>query len=133
MLGSGLPWTPRARRELDADFSQLNANRFKWDESTSFSTRWWPVWLGGRFVLGFDVRNLFDHRSELAATVDGYPQVEINTIYDDYGAYRTETGHSGGAFWDDVDGDGSPGWIAVHDPRLFQAPRAARLSIGTHF
>jgi len=132
-FGSGLPWTPRARRELDADLSLVNSERFKWDETTSFSVRWLPPWLGGHSSLGFDVRNLFDHRSEVAATIDGYPQPDINTVYDDYGAYRAETGHSGGAYWNDLDGDGRPGWIAVHDPRLFQVPRSIRLSVGTTF
>jgi hypothetical protein len=132
-LGSGLPWTPRARRLPDASDALVNGERFGWDETTSLAARWWPWWLRGAVGVGLEVRNLFDHRSEAAATLDGYPNPEINTVYDDYGAYRTETGHSGGAYWDDVDGDGIPGWVPVHDPRLFQAPRTVRASLSTRW
>src|SRR5262245_52941869 len=130
-FGTGLPWTPRPRRELDADLSKVNTGRCKWDQSTSGSARLLPRWCGGAAARGLQFGNLFDHRSETAATVDGYRQHVSNTLYDDYGAYRAEAGHSGGAFWDDIDDDGSPGWIAVHDPRLFQAPRTMRFSIDT--
>ena len=82
------------------------------------------------FTLGLDVNNVFDGRAEVAATVDGYPQLLINATYDDYGAYRTETGRGGGAYWNDGNNDGLPGWRPVNDPRLFNAPRALRASVG---
>ncbi|MBI5709837.1 MAG: hypothetical protein HZC42_05940 [Candidatus Eisenbacteria bacterium] len=59
-----------------------------------------------------------------------YPNPVINTIYDDYGAYRTETGLGGGAYWVHPPG-GDPGyWVPVHDPRLFNPPRTVRASVG---
>jgi hypothetical protein len=67
------------------------------------------------------------------ATVDGYPNPAINTLYDDYGAYRTETGQGGGAYWLQP-ADGSPGhWVPVHDPRLLNPPRTVRFSLGASF
>jgi hypothetical protein len=57
----------------------------------------------------------------------------INTIYDDYGAFREETGLGGGAFWDDANGDGVPGWARVHDPRLTTPPRTVRLALATRW
>lgn len=128
-IGSGLPWTPAARRQLAADLSDLNTRRFKWSESSALAARWLPPRLG-HVTVGLDVRNVFDHRDETRATLSGYPQTAINTIYDDYGAFRTETGLPGGAYWDDRDGDGVPGWVRVHDPRLLAPPRTVRLSLG---
>jgi hypothetical protein len=62
--------------------------------------------------------------------VDGYPNPVVNTLYDDYGAYRTETGLGGGAYWLDGVG-GAPGsWVPVHDPRLAQPRRTVRASVG---
>ncbi len=126
-VGSGLPWTPRARRQLEGDVSTYNTRRFKWSEVSNASVRW-PIarWLRN-VTLSFDVRNVFDSRHDLFATVDGFPNLHINTLYDDYGAYRTETGLPGGAYWNDRNGDGSPGWVPVHDPRLTSPPRAIRM------
>ena len=84
-------------------------------------------------TLGFDVRNVFDWRGEVGTTVNGYPHPYINTLFDDYSAYRTETGLGGGAFWEDADGDGLPGWVPVHDARLLSAPRTLRFSLGARF
>jgi outer membrane receptor protein involved in Fe transport len=128
-VGSGLPWTPRARRQLDVDLSLENTRRFPWHESTALAARWRLPWRLRPLSLGVDVRNLFDNRWDEAVTVDGYPNPDINTFFDDYGAHRTETGLGGGAYYDDRTGDGQPGWIRVHDPRLEGAPRAVRARI----
>jgi hypothetical protein len=79
-------------------------------------------------TVGLEVRNVFDFRGPRRASIDGYPNPVINTAYDDYAAYRTQTGQAA-AFWNDLDGDGSPGWMRVSDPRLDIAPRAVRLSL----
>jgi hypothetical protein len=80
-------------------------------------------------AVGLDVRNVFDSRWDLTATIDGYPNPDINTFFDDYGAYRTETGLGGGAYYDDLTGDGLPGWVPVNDPRLVAPPRSVRLRV----
>jgi outer membrane receptor protein involved in Fe transport len=126
-VGSALPWTPRPRRELEADLSLENTRRLGWEETSALSLRCNVPFTARRVTAGLDVRNVFDRRNPIAATVDGYPHPYINTVYDDYSAYRNQTGRSGGAFWDDTDGDGSPGWVPVNDPRLFGAPRTVRL------
>jgi outer membrane receptor protein involved in Fe transport len=125
-VGSGLPWTPAERRVEDVDRSDDNSRRLSWGESTSLAVRWLPGMLRRHLAIGVEVRNLFDHRGDLAATLSGYPHPVINTRYDDYGAYRTETGQGGGAYSDDIDGDGVPGWVPVHDPRLGTPPRTVR-------
>jgi len=126
-VGSGLPWTASPRQVAIDDLSIVNQQRFKWDENTSLSLRWSPLLLSGWLELGLDVRNLFDYRSERAATLYGYPHPTINTYYDDYGAFRGETGLPGGAYWEDN------GWVRVHDPRLLNPPRMLRFSLGTRW
>jgi outer membrane receptor protein involved in Fe transport len=130
-VGSPLPWTPAARRALSADLAATNSRRLGWEESSAIALRWTPRIARSRLTVGIDVLNLFDSRTQLSATADGYPNPFINTIYDDYGAYRTETGQGGGAYWNDANGDGMPGWRPVHDPRLIAAPRSARLIVAT--
>ncbi len=56
----------------------------------------------------------------------------INTLYDDYAAYRTETGQGGGAYWG-ATGAGARYWVPVHDPRLLNPPRTVRLSVGANW
>ena len=109
--------------------SDENTARFKWSEVSNASLRWPVPWLRSPVTLGVDVRNVFDSRYDVTATVDGYPNRLINTLYDDYGAYRAETHRPGGAYWNDRDGDGLPGWIPVHDPRLTGPPRTIRGSV----
>ena len=69
--------------------------------------------------------------SDRVATLSGYPHPLINTTYDDYGAFRGETGLGGGAYWDADDRSVPDAWVRVHDPRLLDAPRLVRFSLGT--
>ena len=130
VAGSGLPWTPATRRIPPADLFLVNSRRLGWNETSALRADWTPARMGSRLTFGLEIRNVFDNRAELAATLDGFPNSLINTVYDDYGAYRTETGLGGGAYWNDKNGDGLPGWIPVHDPRLLAPPRALRLTAG---
>jgi outer membrane receptor protein involved in Fe transport len=131
-LGSPLPWTPKPRRELLTDLGLVNSRRLGWTENTNVDVAWMPSFAHG-LKLGLEARNLFDDRSERYATVDGYPNQVINTLYDDYGAYRTETGQGGGAYWVQPAGGGDGYWVPVHDPRLLNPPRTVRLSVGANW
>ncbi len=135
-VASGLPWTP-----LDAepgssseyppaysDELSLNSARLPWSENTNVALRYGSRYLG-RFTAMLSVTNLFANRTDRLTTITGYPNPVINTLYDEYGAYRTQTGLGGGAYWNDPDGDGVRQWIAVHDPRLAAPPRTVRLGI----
>jgi hypothetical protein len=131
-VGSPLPWTPKPRRQAFTDFGLVNSRRLGWTEVTNLRVQWAPARLHG-IEVGLEARNLFDNRSDRVATVDGYPNAVINTLYDDYGAYRTETGQGGGAYWrPDLEGDGGH-WVQVHDPRLQNPPRTVRFSVGANF
>jgi outer membrane receptor protein involved in Fe transport len=130
-IGSALPWTPKDRRKVPTDPALVNSQRLNWAEMTHLDLRWRPR--GGKgLALGLEVRNLFDHRTEHAATVDGYPNPYVNSTYDDYGAYRTETGNTGGAYLFSPE-FGSPYWVPVHDPRMFDPPRLVRMSVGSRW
>jgi hypothetical protein len=132
-VGSPLPWTPKPRRQTLTDLGVVNSERLKWTESTNVNARWTPSFLHG-LTFGLEARNLFDDRSERAVTVDGYPNPLINTVYDDYSAYRTETGQGGGAFWvPSAPGSTTGTWVPVNDARLFYPPRAVRLSVGANW
>lgn len=133
---SGLPWTPLDRLPTDpdawpppyADQSRVNSARLPWSERTDVALRWIPpVW--SRVNLMLSVTNLFANATERLVTLSGYPNPIIGTLYDEYTAYRTETGLGGGAYWNDTDGDGTREWVRVHDPRLAAAPRSLRLGI----
>jgi outer membrane receptor protein involved in Fe transport len=134
-VGSALPWTPSLRNVTSTDPARVNAARFKWEENTSLALRWSPALARERLSLGLDVRNAFDYRSERAATLSGYPLPAINTVYDDDGAFRDETGLPGGAYWDGTNRDpGSPtAWVRIHDPRLFNPPRMVRFSVSARW
>jgi len=128
LVGSALPWTPRPIRQPLVDPGLVNSRRFAWSENTNVNLQWAPsVWHGLTF--GIEARNLFDHRGDRQASVDGFPNPIVNTVYDDYGAYRTSTGLGGGGFW--LWGPSGAGyWTPVHDPRLETPPRTVRLSVG---
>jgi hypothetical protein len=132
IVGSGLPWTPRALRQQTPDFSAVNSERLAWSENTSVAVRWRPRHFGA-ITLGLEAHNLFNSGGERDVAVNGYPHPYINTLYDDYGAYRTETGGRGGAFYDDRDGDGLPGWVPVNDARLFRQGRSIWMTFNVAF
>lgn len=128
-FATGRPWTPREQGVEVLDPATVNTRRLPWSEASTIGLAYSPPrW--SHVSVGVEVRNLFDHRGPARVTLDGYPNPAINTRYDDYGAYRTETGF-GGAFWEPGSASVPAGWIRVDDPRLDQAPRSARFRIET--
>lgn len=124
-IASALPWTPRPVRQPFTDYGAVNSRRMHWSEATNLDVRWTPKRFA-RVTLDAGARNLFDHRGDRIASVDGYPNPYLNTIVDDYGAYRTVTGRDGGGYLE-THADGTSRWVAVHDPRLGVPPRALRV------
>ena len=130
-VGSPLPWTPKEIRTPSFDLSLVNSRRFTWTENTNVNVQWTPPFSHG-LTIGLEARNLFDNRSDRVATVDGYPNPIVNTVFDDYGAYRTDTERGGGAYW--VPTSATTGyWVPVHDPRLRNPPRTVRASVGANW
>ncbi len=135
-VASGLPWTPLYAvpgnsSEYPPAYSDeltLNSARLPWNENTNVALRYGSRYLG-RFTAMLSVTNLFANHTDRLATISGYPNPVINTLYDEYGAYRTQTGLGGGAYWNDPDGDGVRQWVPVGDHRLAAPPRAIRLGV----
>ena len=131
-IATGLPWTPVPNTSGSApppftDQSSVNSRRLPWSENTNLTLRWKSRQLFGASAL-VNVTNVFDGRGDNAATVSGNPNPSINTLTDQYSAYRTETGMGGGAYWDPA-ATGGAGWIPVHDARLARRARAIRIGI----
>ena len=99
---SGLPWTPLHRTpglpdewpSVYADQSLLNSRRLPWSENTNMALRFRPPVFFG-FAAMLTVTNLFENRTDRLATLSGFPNPRINTLYDQYSAFRTETGLGG--------------------------------------
>ena len=127
VIGSPLPWTPKPVRREVTDAGLVNSRRLRWSETTNVDVRWSVRRVRG-LTVGLEARNLFDHRGDRIATLDGYPNPYINTVYDDYGAYRTLTGRDGGGYLVQP-ASGPSYWVAVHDARLAVPPRAVRASL----
>jgi hypothetical protein len=131
-VATGAPWTPLEHAPDTApapfaDQSLINSRRLPWNENTDVALRWSAKFLFGARML-LNVTNLFDNRAARLVTLDGYPNPTINTLADDYSAYRTETGAGGGAYYDNV-GSAPAGWIPVHEPRLRTRPREVRVGL----
>lgn len=134
-VASGAPWTPAVSYTdpvlgpvFTSDLAAVNSARLPWSEQSSLSARCEPPRLHGLRLL-LEVRNVFDFRGPLLASLPGYPNPVINSLYDEYAGYRTVTGLGGGGFWNDPAGDGRNVWTPVHDPRLDARPRLVRLGI----
>jgi len=134
-VASGPRWTPTTSYTgqtsgplVTPDLAAVNSQQLPWTERTDIALRLEPAIFHGARVL-IDVRNLFDERGDDRVSVMGFPNPTINTLRDDYSGYRTETGHGGGAFWDERLNGGAGGWSPVNDPRLFMNPREVRFGI----
>jgi hypothetical protein len=127
LVRSGTPWTPRVHSQEFVDPELVNSLRLPWTESSTLIVRGGVPWWSS-VTVGVEVQNVFDQRGPASATLDGYPNPTINTYYDDYGAFRTDTG-LGGAYWNNGGAFVPTGWVRVEDPRLDRAPRTIRVRI----
>jgi hypothetical protein len=132
LVQTGTPWTPVTRRAgqappVTSDPGVVNTRRLPWNENTDVAVRWSAKFLFGARAL-LNVTNLFDNRAQRRVTIGGSPNPVINTLEDDYGAYYTETGAPGGAYYDPSPGRASE-WVPVHDRRLTPRPRTIRVGI----
>ena len=107
-----LAGTPQARLTIDAD-------------------KFYKIW-GQNVTLFMDARNVLD-ATNIQNLSPGRRSPFINTAGDEYTIYYTETGRTGGAYLQDVNGDNILDWVPTNDPRVFEEGRNVRMGISVTF
>ncbi len=133
LYGSGFPFTPSFRNDRRPDPALNNSRRLpSVARLTIDGDKYYKVW-GQNVTLFFDARNVLDSKniSQPGGLTGGNPY--INSAGDDYLIYFTETGRSGGAYLQDVNGDYLLDWVPVRDPRVYEEGRAVRLGASINF
>jgi outer membrane receptor for ferrienterochelin and colicin len=131
--GSGFPFTPSSRNERTLDPSITNSGRLPSITSLNLQVeKHYMVWdQDVKFFLRGN--NLLDTKNIADLEPDNWPNPP-STNNNDYRAFYTETGRTGGAYLgDDVNRDGVEDWIPVNDPRVLQEGRSLRVGLGMKF
>ena len=131
--GSGFPFTPAFRNDRRPDPALTNSRRLPSQARlTVDGDKYYRIW-GQNVTLFVDARNVLDSQNISSLTQNSFPNPFVNTAGDDYTIYYTETGRAGGAYLQDVNGDGVLDWVPVHDPRVFEEGRNVRMGISITF
>jgi outer membrane receptor protein involved in Fe transport len=133
LYGSGFPFTPTFRNDRKPDPVLENSRR---QPSNSVLTldgdKYYRIW-GQNVTLFFDARNVLDAKNINSLSFGPFPNPFVNQAGDDYLIYFTETGRAGGAYLQDVNGDGILDWVPVRDPRVFAEGRNVRMGMSVTF
>ncbi len=132
--GSGFPFTPTFQNDRRPDPKLENSRRLPPVSNLSLlGDKFFKVW-GQNVTLFVDARNLLDARNLGALDQNLFPNPNVNRDGNsDYLKYYTETGRAGGAYLQDVNGDGRLDWVPVNDPRVFTEGRAVRMGASVTF
>ena len=131
--GSGFPFTPTFRNDRRPDPVLNNSLRLPSQARLAIvGDKFYKVW-GQNVTLFVDARNVLDAKNIASLGANTAPNPYLNTAGDDYLIYYTETGRAGGAYLQDVNGDGIPDWVPVHDPRVFDEGRSVRMGVSITF
>jgi len=133
LYGSGFPFTPSFRNDRRPDPRLDNSRRLPSSARlTVDGDKYYKVW-GQNVTLFFDARNVLDSKN--IANLGGLNGLNpyVNGAGDDYLIYFTETGRSGGAYLQDVNGDNVLDWVPVRDPRVYEEGRSVRLGASITF
>ncbi len=133
LYGSGFPFTPAFRNDRRPDPVLNNSRRLPSQARlTVDGDKYYKVW-GQNVTLFFDARNVLDAKNISSLETSSYPNPYINTAGSDYRIYYTETGRAGGAYLQDMNGDGILDWVPVNDPRVFDEGRSVRMGVSITF
>jgi len=132
--GSGFPFTPTFQNDRRPDPQLTNSRRLPPVSALSIvGDKFFKVW-GQNMTLFVDARNLLDAQNISTLAVNTFPNPNIDRDnQSDYLKYYTETGRAGGAYLQDVNGDGRLDWVPVNDPRVFAEGRAVRMGASVTF
>jgi len=131
--GTGFPYTPETRDSRDVEPETGNSRRLPGEQNLDLQVeRRYEAW-GQPIKVFLQARNLLDTRNVVTIAPANWPLPSAE-IANDYVVYYTETGNVGGAVLsDDRDGDGTPDWLPLHDPRVFGSRRSIRMGVQLDF
>jgi len=131
--GSGFPFTPSFLNDRRPDPALENSRRLpSISRLTVDGDKFYKVW-GQNVTLFVDARNVLDSKNISSLQENSYPNPYVNQSGDDYLIYYTATGRAGGAYQQDLNGDGNPDWVPLNDPRVFEEGRNVRMGISVTF
>ncbi len=131
--GSGFPFTPAFRNDRRPDPILNNSRRLPSEARLTIDgDKYYKIW-GQNVTLFVDARNVLDSKNLNSLSQGSFPNPYVNTAGDDYTIYYTETGRAGGAYLQDINGDGVLDWVPVHDPRVFEEGRNVRMGVSVTF
>ena len=130
--GSGFPFTPAFRNDRRPDPALTNSRRMPSQARLTLDgDKFYKIW-GQNVTLFVDARNLLD-ATNIQNLSPGRRSPFVNTSGDDYTIYFTETGRTGGAYLQDVNGDNILDWVPTRDPRVFEEGRNVRMGVSVTF
>jgi outer membrane receptor protein involved in Fe transport len=130
--GSGFPFTPAFRNDRRPDPALTNSRRQPSQARlTVDGDKFYKIW-GQNVTMFIDGRNILDATNIESITQNGRSPF-VNTAGDDYTIYYTETGRTGGAYLQDMNGDNILDWVPLHDPRVFEEGRNVRMGVSVTF
>jgi outer membrane receptor protein involved in Fe transport len=131
--GSGFPFTPAFLNDRKPDPALGNSRRLPANARLTIDgDKYYRIW-GQNVTLFFDARNILNQVNIVDPSLPAFPNQNINLSGDDYRIYYTQTGRAGGAYRQDVNGDGIDDWVPLNDPRVFEEGRNVRLGISVAF
>ena len=131
--GSGFPYTPTFRNDRKADPALTNSQRLPASSvMTIDGDKYFKIWAQD-VTLFLEARNVLNAKNISRLTFGLFPNPFLGQTGDEYLIYYTEVGRAGGAYFHDVNADGVPDWVPVHDPRVFGEGRNVRLGIRVDF
>jgi len=130
--GSGFPFTPAFRNDRRPDPALTNSRRLPSQARLTIDAdKFYRIW-GQNVTLFMDARNVLDAQNIQSISTGGRSPF-VNTAGDDYTIYFTETGRTGGAYLQDINGDNVLDWVPLNDPRVFGEGRNVRMGISVTF
>ncbi len=131
LYGSGYPYTPVYPDQKRVDPEDVNSMRLPSTSDLRMQAdKYFKIW-GQNVTFFLEARNLLDAKNISLLEPSNYPNPFIDT--QPYTLYYTATGIAGGAYRDDLDGDGVDEFVPVNDPRVFDEGRLIRVGLGITF
>jgi outer membrane receptor protein involved in Fe transport len=131
--GSGFPFTPAFLNDRRPDPALNNSRRLpSISRLTVDGDKFYRVW-GQNVKLFVDAKNVLDAQNIASLTQNSFPNPFVNISGNDYQIYYTATGRAGGAYQQDINGDGNLDWVPLNDPRVFEEGRNVRMGISITF